>query len=100
MWIMLMQMTAAALLSGQLVSAASSCSGGSILPRPSSAPPCRDTAKRGIAGIGRPKRQVRQVPREVHHMLAAAAGDFEHDAALRQRRAEYIQNRVAVAERR
>ncbi len=33
-------------------------------------------------------------------MLAAAAGDFEHGAAVRQHRAQHIQDRVTVAKRR
>ena len=97
MWIMLQHMTASACATGQCSAVTSSRRGGSRLAKPAAARCAAMLASASRIGIGRLPSQRWQLPRKISRMLAAAAGDFEHEPLRRQNAPQYLKNRLAIA---
>ena len=100
MWIMLIETTASARVSGQTGAEASSSSGGSRFGE------FRRGRVRGNAGagllvrIGRLPNEMSQSAGEMHCVLAGSAGELQHGSGLRQHVTQYSEDRIAITRRR
>ena len=92
-----MHRIASAWFSGQSAALASSWTGGEQIGSPFRQPPRLDRRERDRIGVARLEGQVRKGAREVQRMLAAAAGDFEHQPARGKDVAQHIDDGLRIA---
>ena len=97
MWIMLIETTASARVTGQTGAVASSSSGGSRFGESGRGRMRRDAGAGLRVGIGRLPDEMGQGGGEMDGVLAAAAGDLQHGSRRGQHVPQYRQDRIAVA---
>ncbi len=94
---MLTQRMASAFSTGQGVCVASSASGARRLGRPVAATQAATLSPRSLVAVGGLEDEARQMGREMHGVLAGAAGDLQHEPFRRQLLAQALENRPAIA---